>query len=102
MEIRKVNLQAEADQLKEFWKLRKVADVNDHVLNITKIKGEFEMHAHENGEKIFYVLDGTMYVEFINGDITEVNKGELIVIPKGTQQKPFAKEETTILFIESK
>ncbi|PUV23992.1 MULTISPECIES: cupin domain-containing protein [Sphingobacterium] len=102
MEIRKVNLLSEVDQLKEFWKLKKVADVNDHVVNIIKIKGEFEMHTHELGDKLFYVLKGTLFIKFIDGYVSEVNTGEFVVIPKGSQHKPYASEETTILFFESK
>ena len=102
MKINKVNLLSEVDQLKEFWKLKKVADVNDHVINIIKIKGEFEMHTHENGEKLFYVLAGTLFIAFIDGNVSEINAGEFAVIPKGSQHKPYAIVETTILFFESK
>ena len=102
MEISKVNLLAEVDQLKEFWKLKKVADVNDHVVNIVKIKGEFEMHTHEHSDKLFYVLEGTLFIAFIDGQVSEVKAGEFVVIPKGSQHKPYALEESTILFFEPK
>jgi len=101
MKMSKVNLLAEIDQLKEFWKVKKVAEVNDHVVNIAKIKGEFEMHTHENGDKLFYVLEGKLFIAFIDGQESEVAAGEFVVIPKGSQHKPYAKEETTILFFES-
>lgn len=102
MEINKVNLLTEVEQLTEFWKLKKVAEVNDHVVNIVKIKGEFEMHTHEHGDKLFYVLDGRLFIAFIDGDESEVGAGEFVVIPKGSQHKPYAREETTILFFEPK
>ncbi|WP_219225290.1 cupin domain-containing protein [Pedobacter antarcticus] len=102
MEINKVNLPAEVDQLKELWTLKELVDVNDHVVNLIKIKGEFEMHTHENGAKLFYVLEGLLFIAFADGDIIEVKVGEFVVIPKGAQQKPYALEETTILFFEPK
>lgn len=102
MEILKVNLKDESAALKELWSLKQVARVNDHVVNMAKIKGEFKMHTHENGEKLFYVVEGVLFIEFADGDSIEVGTGEFVVIPKGSWHKPYAHEETTILFFESR
>lgn len=92
MYINKVNLRSEVDKLKAHWVLNEVARVNNHVARIAKLKGDFKMHKHDNGEKLFYVIDGTMCLEFADGHIMEVNTGEFVVIPRGIEHKPFAPE----------
>lgn len=100
MDVNKVNLQSEVEKFKAHWVLNEVARVNNHAVKIARLKGYFEMHKHNNGEKLFYVIDGTMCVEFAGGHIVEVNKGEFVVIPKGAEHKPFAPEEACVMLVE--
>lgn len=100
MDINKVNIQSEVDKIKTHWRLKEVANVNNHAVRIAKLKGDFEMHKHENGEKLFYIIDGTMCVEFADGSIVEVNAGEFVVIPKGIEHKPLAPQEACVMLFE--
>lgn len=100
MNINKVNLQSEVDKVKALWTLTEIASVNNHLLKIIKLKGEFEMHKHDNGDKLFYVVEGILFIEFAHGNILEVNTGEFVVIPQGVDQKPFAPEEVSLLLFE--
>lgn len=101
MKLPIVNLKKEAAGLQDYWVLKQLTRVNNHVVNMAKIQGEFEMHKHEEGEKLFYVIEGVLYIEFPNGDITAIQSGEFVVVPKGSQHKPYAVQETTILFFEA-
>lgn len=100
MNINKVNLHAEISKIDTYWTLNEVASVNNHKVSIAKLRGAFEMHKHENGEKLFYVIDGKMCVEFADGSIIEVNKGEFVIIPKGAEHMPSAPDEACIMLIE--
>ena len=102
MEIKKVNIQQKLDTIQEFWSLREVAQINDHVVEIAKLKGEYEMHAHDTGEKIFYILSGELQIQFDEETSVAVGQGEFVVIPNNTVHKPIAKEETHILLFEPK
>ncbi|MGS2737734.1 cupin domain-containing protein [Sinomicrobium pectinilyticum] len=102
MNIHKVNLQSEVDKVDKHWVLKEIAQVNDHLVRIIKLKGAFEMHRHNNGDKLFYVVNGTLFVEFADGHTQEVNTGEFVVIPKNVAQKPFAAEEVSLMLFEPK
>lgn len=102
MDINKVNLQTEVSKIDTHWTLKEIASLNNHVVRVAKLKGAFEMHKHENGEKLFYVIDGRMCVEFADGPTVEVNKGEFVIIPKGAEHMPFAPDEACIMLVEPK
>ncbi len=102
MEVNKINLQAEVEKINTFWTLKELTNVNNHVIRIAKLKGDFEMHKHNNGEKLFYVIGGMMCVEFADGPTVEINTGEFIVIPKGAEHKPYAPEEAHVMLFEPK
>lgn len=100
MEINKINLKSEFESIKELWILKNIGKVNNHVLKTIKLKGEFEMHKHEDGDKLFFVQEGTLFLEFPNNEIVEVNQGECVIVPKGTEQKPFSPEGVSLLLFE--
>lgn len=99
MEINKINIQSQLDTIDEFWSLKELAKVNNHAVKVFKLKGSFEMHKHDNGDKVFLVVEGTMFVEFTD-KTEEVKTGEFIVIPSGIEHKPFAKDEASALMFE--
>lgn len=89
MEVNKINLQAQVDKINAFWTLKKLANINNYVSRIAKLKGDFQMNKYNNGEKLFYVIDRMMCVEFEDIPIVKVNTGEFVVLPKGAD-KPYA------------
>lgn len=100
MGIKKVNLKAEIEKIDAFWQLQNLAEVNNHTIKVAKLKGEYKMHKHDQSEKLFYVIEGTLCLAFADGTIKEINKGEFVVIPKGVEHKPFALEYASILLFE--
>lgn len=100
MDVNKVNIQSEVDKIKAHWVLNEVAKVNNHAVKFAKLKGDFEMHTHENGEKLFYVIDGTMCIQFSDEKTIEVHKGEFVVLPSGIAHKPYAPEEVCVMLFE--
>lgn len=100
MQVKKINIQSELDKIKSHWALSDLGSVNNHVVRIAKLKGDFEMHKHDNGEKLFYVMEGTLCLEFIDGEVMEVYAGEFVIIPQSTEHKPFAPEEACVMLFE--
>jgi len=58
-------------------------------------------HTHDDTDETFIVLDGELIIEFRDKTIT-LKKGEMIVIPKGVEHKPAAREECQIMIVEPK
>ena len=73
--------------------------MNDYQFKLVKIQGEFIWHSHEDTDEVFIVIEGKMFIEFEN-ETVELNEGEIYVVPKGVQHKPFAEEECKILLVE--
>jgi mannose-6-phosphate isomerase-like protein (cupin superfamily) len=83
----------------EQWSPKIIGQLNGQDVKIAKLHGEFVWHDHKNEDELFYVIKGTLQIEFRDKLVT-LNQGEMIVIPKGVEHKPIAKEEVWILLFE--
>ncbi|MDR0124754.1 MULTISPECIES: cupin domain-containing protein [Bacillus] len=63
------------------------------------MQGEFVWHQHDDTDEVFFVIDGQMGIEFRDGKV-ELHAGEMFVIPKGKEHKPYAKEECHVMLVE--
>ena len=83
----------------EHWQPRVVAEMNDYQFKVVRIEGDFIWHSHADTDETFIVLDGTLRIDFRDGDVT-VRPGEMFVVPKGKEHKPYAASEVSMLLIE--
>jgi len=85
--MKAINLSEKFALFDETWHPRKIADVDDSVVILAKVQGEFLWHTHEEEDELFLVLNGTLHMQF--RDRTElVHEGEMIVVPKGVEHCP--------------
>jgi len=101
MEINKVNLNEKLNTFDEHWSPKIVGELNKQHVKIAKLKGEFVMHQHEQEDELFYVIDGTLFIELADKTL-ELNAGEFVVIPKGVEHKPYAPNEVSVMLFEPK
>lgn len=97
--MNKINLTQESQDLKDFWQLKTLGNINNHTINLIKIKGEFEWHTHEDEDKLFMVIDGVLELHF-RDKVLELQKNDCIIIPKGVETKPVGKDEVTLMLFE--
>ena len=83
----------------DHWSPKIIAQMNDNHFKLVKFEGDFVWHSHENTDEVFIVLEGTMKIEF-RDDCVELKAGEMLVVPKGVEHKPFAASECQVLVIE--
>ena len=100
-EIKKVNIQSKLDLLTELWTPKNIAELNNQYVKIAKFKGNFVMHNHQNEDELFYVIDGTLFIK-LRDQVIKLNPGELVVIPKGVDHQPYAKQEVSVMLFEPK
>lgn len=96
-----VNIKEKFELFDSYWHPRQIAQVDNMQVILAKLKGEFVWHKHDEEDELFQVIKGTLYMQF--RDRTEiVNKGELIVVPKGVEHNPCTKndEEVHVLLFE--
>ena len=97
----KVNFQDKFSKFSEYWTPKVIAEMNDYQIKLVKVKGEFVWHNHNDTDEVFIVIEGCLKIEFADETI-ELNSGEMYVVPKGVQHKPYADEECKIMLVEPK
>ena len=73
--------------------------MNDYHFKLLKLKGDFVWHSHDDTDEVFITLDGEMSIEFRDGKV-DLKAGEMFVVPKGVEHKPFAERECKIMLVE--
>ena len=83
------------------WHPHVIAEGDSLQVFLSKIEGEFVMHAHENGDELFYVIKGSMEMRFKDGAV-RVREGQLILVPRGVEHCPRTEpgEEAHLLVVE--
>ncbi|MBD9648903.1 cupin domain-containing protein [Ensifer sp. PDNC004] len=81
------------------WQPRVLAELNDYQFKIVRIEGDFIWHDHQDTDEAFIVLEGTLRIDFRDGAVT-LGPGEMYVVPKGVEHKPYAEQEVKMLLIE--
>ncbi|MFS0783192.1 cupin domain-containing protein [Bacillus sp. 1P06AnD] len=76
-----------------------VSQVNDHVLRLAVIDGEFHWHQHETDE-LFMVLDGELFIDFENNQTISLKPGEVYTIPAFTQHRTRSNQRTVNICFE--
>jgi mannose-6-phosphate isomerase-like protein (cupin superfamily) len=99
--LNKINLKEKFKLIEQYWDPKIIGEVNDMHVKLAKIKGEFEYHKHLNDDELFFIVEGKLTMKYRNTEEV-LNKGELVIVPKGVDHKPVAKEETLIMLFESK
>ena len=73
--------------------------MNNYQFKLVKIKGNFVWHEHEDTDEVFIVIEGSMGIEFKDRCV-ELSSGDMIVVKKKEQHRPFASEECKVLVVE--
>jgi len=81
------------------WQPKVVAEMNDYQFKLVKLEGDFVWHDHPDTDEAFIVLDGVLRIDFRDGSV-QLRAGEMFVVPKGLEHKPFAEKEVRLMLIE--
>ena len=94
-----INLRRKLGLIGERWKPRVVAEMNDYQFKLVKLQGDFIWHDHKDTDETFIVIEGSLRIDFRDGAV-EIGPGEMFVVPKGVEHKPFAEHEVKLMLIE--
>jgi Cupin domain len=81
------------------WYNQTLCQVNDSVVRLGVVQGEYHWHKHDTEDEFFFVVDGRFLID-LEGRTVELAKGQGFVVPKGVMHRPRAPEKTVILMVE--
>lgn len=96
-----INLNQKFGLFQDLWSPKIVGELNGQQVKIAKVKGEFVWHDHANEDELFYVIKGTLVIHFREKEVTLL-AGEMLIVPRGVEHKPVAKDEVWLLLFEPK
>lgn len=81
------------------WFNQTLCRVDEAVVRLGVVEGEYHWHHHDNEDEFFYVVSGRFLIDLEDRTL-EVTAGKSVVIPKGVKHRPRAPERTVILMVE--
>ncbi len=95
-----VDVPALTDACRDAWYNQTLCRVNDSVVRLGIIRGEYHWHKHETDDEFFFVIEGRLFVD-LEGRSFELRPRQGLVVPRGTTHRTRAPERTVILMMEN-
>ena len=99
MQYPAINFKEKLAKFTDNWSPKIIAQMNDYHFKLVKLQGDFVWHSHADTDETFIVLHGEMQIDFRDGEVS-LKAGEMLVVPKGVEHKPFAEKECQVMLIE--
>lgn len=94
-----INFAEKFTRFTDQWQPRVIAEMNDYQFKLVRLQGDFIWHDHKDTDEAFLVLEGTLRIDFRDGAVS-IGPGEMYVVPKGVEHKPYAEREVKLMLIE--
>lgn len=94
-----INVDSKFNLFNDQWSPKVIAELNGQHVKLAKVEGEFVWHSHEDEDEMFYIIKGQLIIEF-RDRTEELGPGDMIVVPKGVEHRPIAKEEVWLMLFE--
>jgi len=82
------------------WYNQTLCKVNDSVVRLGVVRGEYHWHKHDNEDEFFYVVSGRFLIDLEDRTV-QLTSGKGFVVPKGVRHRTRAPERTVILMVET-
>ncbi len=97
--MEKINLASKLALFSDHWSPKVIADLNGQQVKLVKFQGEFVWHHHDDEDELFLVIDGRFRMDFRDRQVW-LERGEMIVVPRGVEHRPVADDEVQVLLFE--
>ena len=82
------------------WFNQTLTQVNESVVRVGIVEGEYHWHKHDNDDEFFFVWEGQLLIDLEDRTI-ELNPGQGVTITKGVMHRPRAPKKTVMLMVET-
>jgi mannose-6-phosphate isomerase-like protein (cupin superfamily) len=94
-----IDVQALADACTDQWYNQTLCKVNDSIVRLGVVRGEYHWHKHDAEDEFFYVVEGRLLID-LEGRTVDLVPRQGFVVPKGVVHRTRAPERTVILMVE--
>jgi mannose-6-phosphate isomerase-like protein (cupin superfamily) len=94
-----IDVQALVDACTDPWYNQTLCTVNDSVVRLGVLEGEYHWHAHEDEDEFFFVVEGTLLID-LEGCTVELGARHALTVPQGVRHRPRAPQRTVVLMME--
>ena len=95
-----IDEKALADACAHKWYNQTLCAVNDSVVRLGVVQGEYHWHKHDADDEFFYVVEGRLLIDLEDRTV-ELAPRQGVVIPKGVMHRPRAPQRTVMLMVET-
>lgn len=98
--LEKIDIPRMVKECKDKWFNQTLTKVNESVVRLGIVEGEYHWHKHDNDDEFFFVLEGHFFIDLEDRTI-ELNPFEGVTISKGIMHRPRAPKKTVVLMVET-
>ena len=98
--LEKMDVNQMVKECKDKWFNQTLTRVNDSVIRLGIVEGEYHWHKHDNDDEFFFVWEGQLLIDLEDQTI-ELNPGQGVTIGKGVMHRPRAPKRTVMLMVET-
>lgn len=98
--LQRIDIPQLVKECKDKWFNQTLTRVNDSVVRLGIVEGEYHLHKHDNDDEFFFVLEGQLLIDMEDRTI-ELNSNQGVTITKGTMHRPRAPQKTVMLMVET-
>jgi mannose-6-phosphate isomerase-like protein (cupin superfamily) len=98
--LERIDVNRMVSECKDKWFNQTLTNVNESVVRIGIVEGEYHWHKHDNDDEFFFVLEGQLLIDLEDQTI-ELNPNQGVTITKGIMHRPRAPKKTVMLMVET-
>ena len=97
--MNKISIAQKLSLFTDHFNPRIIGELNGQHVKLAKFQGEFVWHKHGKEDELFLVLEGEFVMEFRDKKVL-LQKGEIMIVPRGVEHRPVAEREVSVLLFE--
>ncbi len=96
-----IDIQSLVDKCTDKWYNQTLCQVNDSVVRLGILEGEYHWHKHGEEDEFFFTLEGKLIIDIEGSESVELHSNQGYVVPRGVVHRTRAPKKTTVLMIET-